>query len=185
METISIAIERKKLQVLFSQITRSSHIDLSISDHADEKGLDVFLKRVQYDAVTDEPLHVDFYHPDTEQPLRLHVPVKVIGESVGVKAGGVLNVLFDTVRVYGLAKDIPSLITLDVSELDLGEAIRVKDVDLGEVEPLLSPEIALVTIVAPRGIEVEEIEAEEEILEEEAEGEETAAAEGESEESAA
>jgi large subunit ribosomal protein L25 len=83
-----------------------------------------------------------------------------------------------------MAKDIPSLITLDVSDLDLGEAIRVKDVDLGEVTPLLSPERALVTIVAPRGIEVEEIEAEEELLEEEAEGEETAAAEEESEESA-
>jgi len=183
METISIAIERKKLQTLFSQITRSSHIDLSISDHADEKGLDVFVKRTQYDSVTDEVLHVDFYHPDTEQPLRLHVPIKVVGESVGVKAGGVLNVLFDTVRVHGMAKDIPSLITLDVSDLDLGEAIRVKDVDLGEVTPLLSPERALVTIVAPRGIEVEEIEAEEELLEEETEGEETAAAEEESEES--
>jgi large subunit ribosomal protein L25 len=183
METISIAIERRKLQALFSHITRSSHIDLSISDHADKKGLDVFVKRTQYDSVTDEVLHVDFYHPDTDQPLRLHVPIKVVGESVGVKAGGVLNVLFDTVRVHGMAKDIPSLITLDVSNLDLGEAIRVKDVDLGEVTPLLSPERALVTIVAPRGIEVEEIEAEE-ILEEEAEGEETAAAEEESEESA-
>ncbi|RKZ27273.1 50S ribosomal protein L25, partial [bacterium] len=84
---------------------------------------------------------------------RLHVPIRIVGEAPGVKAGGVLNVLFDTVRVHGLPKDIPSIIELDVSNLEMGEAIRVRDVDFGNVEPLLPPERALVTVVAPRGLE--------------------------------
>lgn len=184
MENISLVIERRDLRALFSQITRSSRIDLSISDHEQAETIDVFVKTVQYNAITDEPIHVDFYHPDAKTPFKLHVPIKVVGEAPGAKAGGVVNVLFDTVRVHGLSKDIPNLITLDISELDMGDGIRVRDVDFGGVAPLLSPERALVTIVAPRGIEVEEIEEEEEMLET-AEAEEGAPAEeteGQSEE---
>jgi len=184
MENISLVIERRDLRALFSQITRSSRIELSISDHEQAETIDVFVKTVQYNAITDEPIHVDFYHPDAKTPFKLHVPIKVVGEAPGAKAGGVVNVLFDTVRVHGLSKDIPNLITLDIGELDMGDGIRVRDVDFGGVAPLLSPERALVTIVAPRGIEVEEIEEEEAMLET-AEAEEGAPAEeteGQSEE---
>jgi len=154
IESMALAIDKKALQSLFAKITRSSRIDLSVSDHEKGKRLDVFLKAIQYDPITDEPLHVDFYHPDVDHPLNLHVPIKIVGESRGVKGGGVLNVLFRTVRVHGLAKDIPHLITLDVSDLEVGQAIHVRDVDFGAVEPLLPPERVLVTIVAPRRAEV-------------------------------
>ena len=183
MENIPLVIERRDLRVLFSKITRSSRIELAISDQEQAETIDVFLKTVQYNSITDEPIHVDFYHPDPETPLKLHVPIKVIGEAAGILAGGVVNVLFDTVRVHGLSKDIPPLITLDVSELDMGDGIRVRDVDFGGVTPLLSPERALVTVVAPRGVEVEEVEEEEMLetaaAEEDATSEET---EGQSEE---
>ena len=186
MENIPIVIERRELHNLFSKITRSSRIELSISGYDQGDKIEVFLKRVQYNPITDEPIHVDFYHPDPETPLKLYVPVKVVGEAAGIKLGGFLNVLFDTVRVHGLSKDIPHLITLDVSELDLGDAIRVRDVDFGGVTPLLSPERAIVSVVAPRGMETEEEEEEEAMLETAAAGEEGAAtsegSEGESEE---
>ncbi len=183
IESVSLAIEGKDLQSLFSKITRSSRIDLSIKDGRKTNKLDVFVKAIQYDPITDEPAHVDFYHPDVGHPLKLHVPLKIVGESPGVKAGGVLNVLFRTVRVHGLPKNIPHLVTADVSELEVGEALRVRDLDFGEVEPLLPPERALVTIVAQRRAEIVEVEEE---LEEEAVAEEepTAEAEAPAEESA-
>lgn len=170
-----IVIDRKNLRSLFAKITRSSRIDLSIKDGKKAKKLDVFIKAIQYDPITDEPIHVDFYHPDSGHPLKLHVPIKIVGESPGVKEGGVLNVLFRTVRVHGLPKDIPALITIDISNLEQGEAIRVRDLDFGEVEPLLAPERALVTIVAPRRAEEVPVAAEEEL---EAVEEEAAAEEG-------
>ncbi len=157
IDSTPLAIDRKDLRALFSQITRSSRIDLAIADHENGKKMDVFVKRIEYNSVTDEPVHVDFYHPETGSPLKLHVPVKIIGDAPGVKAGGVLNVLFDTIRVHGLPEAIPNLMTFDVSGLGLGEAIRVKDVDFGEATPLLFPEQALVTVMSPRGLEVEEI----------------------------
>jgi len=153
IDSTPIIVGQKELRALFSRITRSSRIEISVSDHEKGKKLDVFVKAIQYNPITDEPIHVDFYHPDVGHPLRLHVPIRIVGEAPGVKAGGVLNVLFDTVRVHGLPKDIPSIIELDVSNLEMGEAIRVRDVDFGNVEPLLPPERALVTVVAPRGLE--------------------------------
>jgi len=69
------------------------------------------------------------------------------------------------VRVHGLSKDMLHLITLDISELNLGDAIRVRDVDFGGVTPLLSPERILVAIAAPRSVETEEVGEEEAMLE--------------------
>lgn len=190
IESTPIAIEQKDLQSLFSTITRSSRINLTVAGDDGVKEMDVFLKVVDYDPITDEPKHVDLYHPDVGHPLKLHVPVKITGEPRGVKSGGILSVLFNTIRVHGLPKDIPSLITIDVSDLDMGEGIHVRDIDFGNVEPMLPPERTLVSVIAPRGVEMEEeaaeleegvIEGEEgEIAEEGApaeEGEETAAEE--------
>lgn len=190
IESMPIAIVRKDLQALFAQITRSSRINLSIDGEDGTKEMDVFLKVVDYDPVTDEPRHVDFYHPDVGHPLHLYVPVKITGEARGVKSGGILNVLFNEISVRGLPKDVPHLITIDVSGLDLGESIHVRDVDFGDVEPMLPPERTLVTVIAPRGMEMGEeeaalegaaVEAEEGAVEEEGAqaegGEETAAEE--------
>ena len=172
IDSTPLAIDRRDLRALFSQITRSSQIDLAIADDKKGEKIDVFVKRIEYNPVTDEPVHVDFYHPKPGYPLKLHVPVKVTGDALGVKAGGVLNLLFDTVRVRSLPEAIPSLLTLDVSDLGLGDAIRVKDVDFGEATPLLFPEQALVTIMSPRGLEVEEAAELDADIEEGAAGEE-------------
>jgi len=170
VESTAISIGRKDLLSLFSEITRSSRISLQIDD--EERELDVFLKVVEYDSISDEPIHVDFFHPDAGQALKLHVPIRVEGEAIGTKSGGILNVLFDSVRVHGLSEDIPHLITLNVAPLDLGQSIRVRDVDFGNVEPMLPEERTLVTVIAPRGLGTEEgVEG--------AEGEEAAEGEGE------
>jgi large subunit ribosomal protein L25 len=185
IESQALAVDARELRALFAKVTRSTRIDLAIGENGDEKTFDVFVKAIQYDPITDNPVHVDFYHPDTGHPLRLYVPIKVTGEAKGVKAGGVLNVIFRTVRVHGLPKDIPALLTVDVTDLDLHDAVRVRDLDFGEVEPLLPPERTLVTVLAPRGIEVVE---EEELEEGElvaAEGEEAAEGEAPDAESAA
>ena len=169
IESTPITIGKKDLQVLFAQITRSSLISLAIKGE-ESREFDVFLKVVDYDPITDEPLHVDFYHPDVDSPLKLRVPVKTIGECEGIKSGGILNVQFNTIRVNGLAKDVPALITIDVSDLDMGDSIYVRDVDFGDVEPMLPPDRTIVTVIAPRGLLAEE---------EEEEGEEVELAEGE------
>lgn len=174
MESTAVALDRKELQSVFSKITRSSLIELSVGDRGKPKTFTVFVKDIQYNSITDEPIHVDFYHPAADHPLKLDVPIKFVGQSPGVKAGGVLNVVYRAVPVHGLPKDIPPLVTLDVSALELGQSIRVRDVDFGSVQPLLSADQTLVAVVQPKAfgepaaVEAEEGEAAEEAV---AEGE--------------
>ncbi len=176
IESVAIAIARRDLLSLFSKITRSSRINLSLTEEGKTRDFDAFLKAVDYDAITDEPLHVDFYHPETEHPLRLDVPVRIVGEAPGTKAGGVLNVQFNTIPVHGLPKDIPALFTIDVSELGLGDAVHVREMDFGDVEVMLPPERTIVQVIAPRGMglgpaeEEEGLEGEEPTAEMEGEG---------------
>jgi len=158
IESMPLAVGRKDLQVLFTQITRSSQIELAIDEGGKTRQVDVFVKVVDYDPITDEPLHVDFYHPDVGHPLKLYIPLKIVGEPVGIKAGGILNVQFSTILVHGLPKDMPHLITLDVSALTLGESIHVRDIDFGKVEPMLPPERTIVSLLAPRAVAVAEEE---------------------------
>jgi len=174
----SISMLRKDLQGLFAQITRSSRINLRITGYGKPQEMDVFLKVVDYDSVTDIPVHVDFYHPDTKHPLKLNVPVKIVGEAPGTKVGGILNVQFNTIPVHGLPKDIPSLLTIDVSSLELGDSIHISEIDFGKVEPLLPAERVVVTVISPRALAAEAEEAEA------AKGEEGEAAEGEEGEAA-
>lgn len=184
IESTPISIGQKDLKVLFSKITRSSLISLAIEGE-ESKAFDVFLKVVDYEAITDEPVHVDFYHPDEDSPLNLEVPVKTIGECAGIMSGGILNVQFNTIPVNGLAKDVPALITIDVSPLEMGESIQVRDIDFGGVEPMLPPERTIVTVIAPRGLladEAEEAELAEAELAEGEEGEEGATEEAATEE---
>ncbi len=179
MESTAIAVARRDLLVLFSNITRSSRITLKLQGEGKPREMDVFLKAIDYDPISDEPVHVDFYHPEPNHPLKLSVPTKIVGEALGAKSGGILNVQFRTIPVHGMPKDIPHLFTIDVSSLDIGDSIHVSDLDFGKVEPLLPPERVLVTVIAPRSLvaaeaEVEAVEGEEEVEAEEApaEGEE-------------
>lgn len=174
IDSQAISILRKDLQGLFSKITRSSQINLRITGEGKPKEMHVFLKVVDYDAVTDIPVHVDFYHPDTTHPLKLNVPVKIVGEAPGAKLGGILNVQFNAIPVHGMPEDIPHLLTLDVSNLNIGDSIHVSEIDFGKVEPMLPPDRVVVAVISPRALVAEATAAE---AGAEAEGEEGEAAE--------
>jgi large subunit ribosomal protein L25 len=158
MESTPIAIVRRDLLVLFSNITRSSRITLKLQGEKGSRQMDVFLKAIDYDPISDEPVHVDFYHPEPKHPLKLSVPTKIVGEAIGSKSGGILNVQFRTIPVHGLPEDIPHLLTIDVSNLDVGDSVHVSDLDFGKVVPLLPPERVLVTVIAPRSLVAAEAE---------------------------
>jgi len=180
IESTPIAITRRDLLALFSKVTRSSRITLRLQGEGKPREMDVFLKVIDYDAITDEPVHVDFYHPEGDHPLKLSVPTKITGDAIGIKSGGILNVQFRTIPVRGMPKDIPHLLTIDVSALYLGESVHVSDIDFGKVEPLPPPARVRVTVIAPRSIVAEAAEAAE-AGEGAVEGEEAAATEGEGE----
>jgi len=174
-----IQVERGELEKLLGRITRSSRITLTL----DGEEWETFIKEIQYDPLTDRVLHIDFYLPSVERQIKLEVPILLRGEPEGRLFGGVLRRLRTKILVKGLPKLIPEKIELDVSPLNVGESIRVRDLQLEEVEVLAPPEAPIAMVKVPRrevAAEAEEAEAEEaEVAEEEAA---VAAEEGEAKE---
>ena len=131
-------------------------------------------REVQRDHVRGRYLHVDFLEVRRDEKVTVDVPIHLVGESVGVKAGGVLEHHLWDIKVECLPQDLPEGIEHDISGLDLHDTLRVSDLSIPEELTLLTPvEESIASVVPPQAPEAEpEAEAAEgeEIAGEEAEG---------------
>jgi large subunit ribosomal protein L25 len=92
------------------------------------------IQDIQYHPVTDSPAHIDFYEVSDDKKIVIEVPVRVEGNSVGVKEGGKMSLDSRKVKVKGLVKDIPDEIVLDITNVGLGKSIRVGDLTHDKVD---------------------------------------------------
>ena len=123
----------------------------------------VLLREIQKHPYKHKLIHLDFWElPETKSQV-FRVPLDVTGESPGVKSGGVLQMVVREIPVSCLPADIPSSLVVDVSNLEIGDSIKIQDVELPEKVSLNSGEnYAIISIVgrAPEEEEIEEIEDE-------------------------
>lgn len=138
-------------------------------------------REVQRDIVRGTILHVDFLRIRKDVAIQVDVPVHLSGESVGVKQGGVVEHHLWELRVECLPMEVPESIEADISKLDIGDALHLKDLRIpGNVTVLTPEDEIIVSVVPPPVLKLEEEVPEEEAAEEEAaEGVEGAPAEGE------
>ena len=124
----------------------------------------VLLREVQKHPYKHKLIHLDFWElPETKQQV-VRIPLDVTGESPGVKSGGVLQMVVREIPVSCLPADIPSNLVIDVSKLEIGDSIKIQEVELPEKVSLSSDEnYAIISIVgrAPEEEEVEKIGDEE------------------------
>lgn len=159
-EPIPLAVRLSDLRKILSQPgTRRSFLTLVIKgmDGAEVQKLAI-LKEVQRDTLKDVLLHVDFQGIAMEEEIYMEVPIHVVGKAKGVEKGGVLEVNLREIEVKCLPEKLPSRIDVDVSDLDIGDAIHVGDLKIEGVKILTDPDQAIVTVVPPT---VEEEAAEE------------------------
>lgn len=134
---------------------------------------DCIPRHVDFDPLTDFPAHVDFYALTAGMEVTLTVPVALVGDPAGVRAGGILSQILNELEIRCLPKDIPNQIELDISELEMGDALHVSDLDVENVTILTDDDRTVVTITAPISEEeLEEdlaVEGEEDVAEEEVE----------------
>ena len=168
-EPTSIAVNTHELEVLLKS-SRSGQIfvKLSIDGVGERKAL---LKELQRHPVTGRYLHADFYEVAMDRKIRVRVPVTTRGKSQGVEMGGMLQIIRRELEVLCLPDDIPEVIELDITELDMGASIHVEDVPLeGDVEIPHEVNFTVLTILSGRKVEeVDEAEEEGEEAEVEAE----------------
>ena len=142
----------------------------------------VLLREVQKHPYKHKLIHLDFWELPETKPQVVRIPLNVTGESPGVKSGGVLQMVVREIPVSCLPVDIPSKLVVDVSQLEIGDTIKIQEVELPEKVSLSSEEnYAIVSIVGRAPEEEEEVE---EIEEEGVEGAEGAAGDDETEKDA-
>ena len=120
----------------------------------------VLPRDVQLDAVSDRPLHVDFIRYVKGTKITVEVAVNFLGEDVcpGLKRGGVLNVVRRSVELLCPVESIPDMITLDISESDIGDSLHISQINLPDgVNPTITDrDFTVATIAAPTVMTEEE-----------------------------
>jgi large subunit ribosomal protein L25 len=143
--------------------------------NVDDKKETCIVKDVQFNPLTDEIQHVDFLKLIDGTPVKIELPISFQGTSPGVKNGGVFIKKLRRIKVKALPEKLTDVLNLDVSELELGHSIRVKDIQQVEgLEIMNNPNIPVASVEVPRVLKTEE---------EGEEGEEGAEEEDSSEES--
>ena len=165
-DSIPVAVDAKQLKTLIQSET--SIIDLKFD--GDKKLTKSIIREVQWDPLYGHPLHVDFMGIKLTEKVHVDVPVHIVGTAVGVKQeGGIMQHIIREISIEALPLDIPDHIDVDISDLDIGDSIRIDDLSIEKVK-ILSDLTQSIVVIRPPTI-IEEPEVEEEGLEE---GEEAA-----------
>lgn len=124
----------------------------------DGKVYKTLLKRMEYDPVTDRPIHADFYVLSDNHKVTLRVPVHIQGTAPGVvEGGGRMFQPMKFVRIRVLPKYIVSVFEVDISNLNIGKSFHVSDLDLEGIIPLDALSRTIVTIRPPKGALVSDV----------------------------
>jgi large subunit ribosomal protein L25 len=113
----------------------------------EDKEYRAVLKDMQFHPVKDNILHADFMEVFDDKPVVISIPIKVSGDSVGVIAGGKLVIKKRTMKVRGLAADLPEFLPIDITNLKIHEGIKVGELSFGKIE-LLDPKKSMVLTIA-------------------------------------
>ncbi|SEN64144.1 50S ribosomal protein L25/general stress protein Ctc [Lihuaxuella thermophila] len=120
-------------------------MDIKVDDQVHH----VMIREVQRDPVKANILHIDFLKVERNKPVETEVPVHLVGEANGVKAGGVLQQTARSALIRCLPDQIPAELTLDISQLEIGDSVTLGNIALPAGVELLSDGDTVVASVIP------------------------------------
>lgn len=127
------------------------------------KKVRVLPRDVQFDPVTDRPVHADFLRVSPDTRVRVQVPVKFLNDTTapGIKRGGVLNIVRHEIEFYVQASNIPRFIEVDLDGMDIGDSVHISMIKLPEgVRPTITErDFTIASIAAPTAQKIEAQEA--------------------------
>jgi large subunit ribosomal protein L25 len=172
----SIALDPRALDRLVAASAAGMNTLFDLKGGGALEGKRVLVKEIQRDPVRGTPLHADLYAVDLDRTIQVSVPYHLTGSARGVKMGGIVDHSLREVELSCLPRWIPEEIPVDISELDVGDSLHVRDIPLPENVTLISDaDLSVVSIVAPAAVEEAAAASEEVAPEEPAEGEEAEA----------
>jgi large subunit ribosomal protein L25 len=170
MEPIHLAVDaRELLHLLHTDAGTNVLVDL----HVDHDQVLAIPREIQRDNIRGKFIHVDFLQVARDENITVEVPVHLVGESRGVKEGGVVEHHLWTLQVECLPQDVPPSIEADISDLGINDSLKVAELSPPKRSTILtSQDEVVVSVVPPQVLKVEEEEVAEAV-----EGEEAAEAE--------
>lgn len=117
------------------------------------------LKDLQFHKVTDKLIHVDFLELVEDKPLLATLPIKFVGQSIGVKSGGRLVVKQKSVKIKCLPKHLVDAIPVSIETLEIGKNLRIEDLKSEGITLMQSPRIPIASVVTTRALKQAEAEA--------------------------
>ncbi len=144
---IPIAVNAHDFRSKFHRISENTIINLQVGD----KTYDVLIKDYQTNIMKGTIEHLDFYALRSDKPVRTRIPLHLVGSSKGVREGGILEVQLHELEVECLPKDLQNQITVDITNLESGHALHVKDLKIPSGIKVLSlPDQVVVSVVHAR-----------------------------------
>ena len=176
VDAMPVTVDAKEL---FHLLHTDAGMNVLVDLHVNSDQMLAMPREIQRDHIRGTFVHVDFLRIARDEKITVEVPVHLVGESHGVKEGGVVEHHLWNLQLECFPQDVPSSIEADITPLGIGDSLKVSDLKLPDKTTLLtSLDETIVSIVHPQILVVEE-EAAEEVEGEEVEGEEGAeAAEG-------
>jgi large subunit ribosomal protein L25 len=151
LDSVSVKVKEKELAIIMSKFGRSVLVDLDI----DGTTHPAIFKEIQKTKIGKHLLHVDFEAVDLNKPVYTRIPVVAVGESKGVKEGGILEQEMHDLEVEGLLTDLPEKMEVDITNLGIKDVVYVHDLQVDEKVKVLSrPDAVILSIVTPTAEEV-------------------------------
>jgi large subunit ribosomal protein L25 len=146
----SLELELEELQQLVKgSASENILVDLTVEGEAADKRL-ALVQEIQHHPLRGDILHVDFHEVAEDERVVITVPVETTGEALGVKAGGILELILFKLKVRALPKELPEVIRLEVSHLEIGQAIHIGDITPPPGAEILGDKhISVVAVAAP------------------------------------
>ena len=121
-------------------------IDLEIDGEVHK----AMIQDVQWHPVDEQILHIDFLKIEADKPVKIGIPVKMVGTAKGIKAGGKLKVNMRKLRVKALAENLPDAIEIDITKLGIGDSIKVGELQRENLEFLDNKSNLIVGVISTR-----------------------------------
>jgi large subunit ribosomal protein L25 len=152
---LPLAVEAKSLEAALRTAAGGNVLlDVVIREDAAERSELAMIAEVQRHVLRQNILHVDLHRVSLEERVRARVPVLLRGEAPGVRAGGVLEQHLREVEIEALPTELPAHLEVDVSGLQVGQVLHVRDIRPPEGVTVLTPgDETLVTVSAPEAAE--------------------------------
>lgn len=162
-EPVPLSVFSRDLKGILKKVTRESAIiDLKISSgEGGVRDATVMIKELQVDPLRGEYLHADFYEISMDKEITADIPVNLVGDPVGVSKGGILQYIRREITVSCLPDKLIEGLTVDVSGLEIGDAVHIEDIVFPEGITTAQEGHLTVAVVAAPSVEAEpEAEAE-------------------------